>query len=189
MINTNRFNEHGYLAFNPDVADAVDRGEFASGSRHFGLHGHMENRPQANFREWEYRALNPDVHQAVNRGHFLSGADHFKQFGYGENRAVNDPNLIYDDDAFFMSNARRSTEGLNRMPGVGPYNPNMLHSPTGYDTVPYQPLLAHEMMYPAHLNEWRGSLHGAMRSPFTGLVPLDDPEQHPDDPTQEQLFP
>ena len=175
--NTLRFNERDYLDYNPDVRQAVGAGEFASGADHFRQFGHMENRPQANFREWEYRALNPDVTQAIDQGQFQSGLDHFRQFGHAENRAVSDPNLIYDNDAFFLNEARRSTEGLNRMPGVGPFDPSKLQSPTGYQTMGHTPLLAHEMMYPAHLNEWRGSMHGAMQSPFTGLVPLDDPEQ------------
>ena len=166
------FGEHGYLNANPDVAAAVDRGDLQSGAHHYASSGYLENRPGANFSEWEYRALNPDVTQAIAEGQFSSGLEHFISSGHAENRAVADPNLLYDDDAFFLNDARRSTEGLNRMPGVGP-------GPTGYQTMGHTPLLAHEMMYPAHLNEWRGSMHGAMQSPFTGLVPLDDPEQLP----------
>ena len=38
------FDEQGYLDANPDVADAVLRGQFPSGRAHFELHGHSEGR-------------------------------------------------------------------------------------------------------------------------------------------------
>ncbi len=45
MADTSRgFDEHYYLAANPDVADAVKRGVFASGAEHFEKHGARERR-------------------------------------------------------------------------------------------------------------------------------------------------
>ena len=38
------FNEQAYLDLNPDVAAAVQRGDFSSGLDHFGLHGRTEGR-------------------------------------------------------------------------------------------------------------------------------------------------
>ncbi|MEM7701099.1 MAG: glycosyltransferase family 2 protein [Pseudomonadota bacterium] len=38
------FDETDYLARNPDVAQAVERGEFRSGYDHYALHGHLEDR-------------------------------------------------------------------------------------------------------------------------------------------------
>jgi glycosyltransferase involved in cell wall biosynthesis/FMN phosphatase YigB (HAD superfamily) len=40
------FNERGYLTFNPDVEEAVRRGEIQSGYVHYLLHGHAEGRPR-----------------------------------------------------------------------------------------------------------------------------------------------
>jgi SAM-dependent methyltransferase len=40
------FDEHGYLAANPDVADAVKRGEAESGRKHFEVCGYKEGRRQ-----------------------------------------------------------------------------------------------------------------------------------------------
>jgi SAM-dependent methyltransferase len=41
------FDESVYLAANPDVADAVAKGQQKSGRRHYILHGHVEGRPGA----------------------------------------------------------------------------------------------------------------------------------------------
>jgi hypothetical protein len=38
------FDESAYLCANPDVAEAVSRGDFASGYEHFLLHGQDEGR-------------------------------------------------------------------------------------------------------------------------------------------------
>src|SRR5579864_1809271 len=40
------FDEHAYLAANPDVAEAVKRGEAESGRKHFEVYGHKEGRRQ-----------------------------------------------------------------------------------------------------------------------------------------------
>ena len=40
------FDEPGYLAANPDIADAVRQGAFSSGRQHFDLFGHAESRIQ-----------------------------------------------------------------------------------------------------------------------------------------------
>ena len=94
---------------------------------------------------------------------------------HNPNHIPTDFNAFYDDDAHFIQTARNHSEGLNRLPGVGTPSATM-HEPYG-QSVPFDPLLSHEMMYPPHLNEWRNDLHGAMQDPFTGLVPLDDQEQ------------
>jgi hypothetical protein len=105
------FDPQFYVDNNPDVKDAIVRGDFlsaqdhftrygvnenrptaaaqfASGAQHFGLHGAGENRSGANFDDAAYLNLNPDVAAAVGRGEFASGADHFGRHGYNENRNV-----------------------------------------------------------------------------------------------------
>ncbi|WP_109108551.1 M10 family metallopeptidase C-terminal domain-containing protein [Azospirillum sp. TSO35-2] len=83
-----------YLARNPDVAQAVARGEFTSGMDHYRRYGAAEGRlkPVA-LDESFYLAQNPDVAQAVTHGDFTSGLQHFLLFGEAEGR---DPNALFD---------------------------------------------------------------------------------------------
>ncbi|MBI1620363.1 hypothetical protein [Aquamicrobium zhengzhouense] len=87
------FDNAGYLAANPDVADPSSwGGAFPAnpvGAYHYGAHGAGEGRQGTNFDEAKYLQLNPDVAAAVSGGQFSSGLDHFAKHGFGENRAVN----------------------------------------------------------------------------------------------------
>ncbi|WP_051340662.1 hypothetical protein [Azospirillum halopraeferens] len=104
-----RFDETAYRRANPDVAAAVDRGEFDDGYAHYVLHGYAEGRPtgaaadgapvaiaaphagiptlQA-FDEDAYLRLYPDVAAAVHDGHIASGFVHFIQLGRREGRSA-----------------------------------------------------------------------------------------------------
>jgi hypothetical protein len=80
------FNEAAYLAANPDVADAVRRGEVRSGFEHYRRFGFSENRPGVGFNEADYLASNPDVAEAVRRGEISSGLEHYRLYGQVEGR-------------------------------------------------------------------------------------------------------
>jgi hypothetical protein len=82
------FVEQLYLDQNPDVAAAVQRGEFASGLQHFQLNGQAEGRQfgASSNDEKLYLAQNPDVAAAVARGEFTSGLQHFQLHGQKEGR-------------------------------------------------------------------------------------------------------
>lgn len=77
-----------------------------------------------------------------------------------------DPNRLYEDDDYFLNMSRRSVEGLNRMPFVGPqsmrYGFNTGQS--GYADIPYDPLLAMDSFYPNFLQGWQDN----MLDPFDG---------------------
>lgn len=77
-----------------------------------------------------------------------------------------DPNRLYEDDDYFLNMSRRSVEGLNRMPFVGPqsmrYGFNTGQS--GYADIPYDPLLAMDSFYPNFLQGWQDN----MIDPFDG---------------------
>lgn len=83
------FNERGYLALYPDVANAVATGVYSSGLEHFSLVGFQEGRysPIGTYdSEQVYLKLNPDVAAAVSQGLFYSGYDHYLRFGQFEGR-------------------------------------------------------------------------------------------------------
>ncbi len=85
------FNEGGYLAQNPAVAEAVATGELTSGLQHYLLFGRAEGRPAATqfFDEGQYLARNSDVAVAVGTGQVASGFEHFVQTGFFEGRDRN----------------------------------------------------------------------------------------------------
>jgi hypothetical protein len=70
------------------------------------------------------------------------------------------PNRMYEDNDYWLDMARRSTEGMNRMPFVGPtsnrYGINTGQS--GYADLPYDPLLVMEEFYPTRLQGWQEGL-------------------------------
>lgn len=99
------FDEAGYLARNPDVAQAVAAGDIASGYAHYFQYGADEGREAdglAGFDEAFYLALNPDVAEAVARGDFVSGYAHYRQYGASEGR---DPNVLFDEAWYREHNA------------------------------------------------------------------------------------
>ncbi|MEM9506586.1 MAG: class I SAM-dependent methyltransferase [Cyanobacteria bacterium P01_E01_bin.35] len=91
QIALENFDETQYLRLNPDISDAVARGDFESGWDHYQRYGKAENRPgavkqYASFDETQYLRLNPDISDAVARGDFESGWDHYSRYRNIENR-------------------------------------------------------------------------------------------------------
>lgn len=89
------FDEEWYLATYPDVQDAVNRGDIASGWAHFRAVGYLEgrqgHRPIVDS-EW-YLNTYPDIAQAMLEGKVTSAAEHFENFGYAEGRLPADPGV------------------------------------------------------------------------------------------------
>jgi hypothetical protein len=78
--------------FNPDVADAVRRGEWSSGQAHHAARGAEEidtgrRLPLPDYREMSYLLRNPDVLHALRTGKISSGRMHWEQHGHKEERA------------------------------------------------------------------------------------------------------
>jgi len=84
------FCEQDYLLSNPDVSDAIERGEFKSGFDHWLRVGKQEGRSfePAEFNEIEYLELNPDVVELIRDGLFASGRDHWRRRGRLEGRNI-----------------------------------------------------------------------------------------------------
>lgn len=85
------FNERLYLTLYPDVAEAIGRGEFASGHDHYIKFGEREGREcyapiPDGFDEHIYLLLNPDVADAIARGETSNAIEHYLQHGRHENR-------------------------------------------------------------------------------------------------------
>ena len=96
------FNEHYYLAMNPDVAAAVRAGAFASGYQHYLLLGQHEGRnPSAYFDEAYYLATNPDVAAAVRAGVLASGFAHYVAAGQFEGR---NPSPYFNESYYLGKN-------------------------------------------------------------------------------------
>lgn len=74
---------------------------------------------------------------------------------------------IYDSWEDYTTIARNDTEGLNRMPFVGPGGEWGRET---YGNIPMDPLLALEMYYPEAMNQWgkklRDPLDGALLDPI-----------------------
>jgi len=92
-----------YLARNPDVAQAVARGEFTSGMDHYQRYGAAEGRLQpVALDEAFYLSQNEDVARAVAAGQFTSGLQHYLLIGEREGR---DPNALFDSVWYLEHNA------------------------------------------------------------------------------------
>jgi len=89
------FDEDWYLSAYPDVREAVDGGDFASGWAHFRTTGYLEGRfghqPTVDA-EW-YLSMYPDIAEAMLEGKVTSALDHFVEFGYKEGRLPRDPSI------------------------------------------------------------------------------------------------
>lgn len=95
------FDENFYLAQNPDVAEAVARGKFASGFQHFFKFGQSEGRnPSILFDNREYLAQNSDIAEAVAAGNYTSGFQHFIEHGLFEER---DTRLLLFDEGYYRA--------------------------------------------------------------------------------------
>jgi hypothetical protein len=81
-----QFDEEFYLGTNPDVAEAVGRGDLQSGFEHYLLYGLREGRsPTPTFNEAKYLASRPDVALKVSQGKLHSGFEHWVTEGQYEN--------------------------------------------------------------------------------------------------------
>ncbi len=106
------FDEQAYLALNPDVALAVNRGDFASGHQHWLLHGQNEGRVcsffKERFDELGYLIKNPDVLAGIRAGAFKSGWDHWVRSGLVEGRDSSQLQLAdrcaFDDRTYVAAN-------------------------------------------------------------------------------------
>jgi len=77
-----------YLANNPDIVEAIERGVIADAQEHYVLSGYYEHRMPYEIEveeEW-YLAQYRDVSQAVSNGLFSSGRDHYYVAGFKEGR-------------------------------------------------------------------------------------------------------
>lgn len=92
------FNEAGYLKANPDVAEAIRKGEIESARLHYIGFGYFEGRlgatPEVD-EKWYLRSY-PDVGSAVKAGQLQSGSQHFSMVGASEGRS---PSVRYENDA------------------------------------------------------------------------------------------
>jgi len=85
------FDERGYLGNNPDVAEAIRRGDIESAHMHYIGFGYFEGRhggEPAVDEKWYLRKY-PDVGNAVREGKLKSAAQHFHMTGGGEGRSPN----------------------------------------------------------------------------------------------------
>jgi hypothetical protein len=80
--------EDWYLAHSPDVASAIERGEFTSAHDHYAKVGFYEHRMpyEIEVDEVWYLENYPDIATAVESGVFPSGRAHFYQLGFREGR-------------------------------------------------------------------------------------------------------
>jgi len=92
------FDEERYLALNPDVREAVERGEIESGHVHYVGFGYFEGRAGGaeEVDETWYLSAYPDVAQALRDKQVASASQHFYLVGGGEGRS---PNAEQLDDA------------------------------------------------------------------------------------------
>jgi hypothetical protein len=83
------FDEERYLRANPDVRDAVQRGEIESGRVHYIGFGYFEGRSggMTEIDEHWYLRKYPDVAAAVQNGQVESAVAHFNSIGAGEGRS------------------------------------------------------------------------------------------------------
>ncbi|WP_108462323.1 hypothetical protein [Devosia naphthalenivorans] len=86
------FNAAEYLALNPDVADAIEEGDFLNAWQHYQLHGGAEGRAlsdtipaRADFPFQAYIDANADL-QAAGIDTLEEAYEHYITFGYAENR-------------------------------------------------------------------------------------------------------
>lgn len=92
------FDEEAYLSANPDVREAVYRGEIESGRLHYIGFGYFEGRRGGSVEvdeDWYLRKY-PDVASAVRTRRVDSAIHHFESIGAGEGRS---PSADQEDNA------------------------------------------------------------------------------------------
>jgi hypothetical protein len=83
------FDEEAYLGANPDVREAVQRGDVESGRMHYIGFGYFEGRRggTVKFDEQSYLSANPDVAASIKEGRTKSAENHFYSIGAAEGRS------------------------------------------------------------------------------------------------------
>ncbi len=83
------FEEERYLQANPDVRDALQRGDLDTGHVHYIGYGYFEGRKGGVPKVDERRYLReyPDVAAAIREGKVKSASDHFHTIGAAEGRS------------------------------------------------------------------------------------------------------
>lgn len=105
------FDEAGYLAQYPDVAQAVAQGLLESGRQHYMEWGLNEGRnPNTLFSEEWYLTQNADVAEAVVQGFLSNGFAHYQSWGWAEGRA---PSLWMDPAAYLEANPDVAAAGID----------------------------------------------------------------------------
>ncbi|MBR0650219.1 hypothetical protein GXW78_11140 [Roseomonas terrae] len=91
------FNEAGYLAANPDVAQALRNGTIDNARMHYIGFGYFEGRQGGtpDVEERWYLHSYPDVDEAVKKGKLNSAREHFSMVGAAEWRS---PSPRYEAD-------------------------------------------------------------------------------------------
>ncbi|MDB9528698.1 hypothetical protein PN498_22085 [Oscillatoria sp. CS-180] len=96
------FDETFYLAENPDIAAAIQSGQFSNGFSHFTSVGLLEGRdPSILFDGEFYLAENSDVAMAVAMGEIESALSHYLSSGVLEGR---DPSSLFDESDYLTGN-------------------------------------------------------------------------------------
>jgi hypothetical protein len=89
------FDEAQYQRCNPDVADAVERGDVPSGREHFLGKGYLEGRVGAvPVHETWYLSHSPDVAAAKRAGLVASAEAHYRTIGVNEWRNPNPQSVV-----------------------------------------------------------------------------------------------
>jgi hypothetical protein len=88
-VSESNFNQEAYLAYYPDVKDAIEKGIFENAYQHYKLFGKNEGRvgiPNEPFDEDYYLDLYPDVQEACESGMLSCGLDHYVYGGKEQRR-------------------------------------------------------------------------------------------------------
>src|SRR5437764_13863600 len=82
------FDEKFYVAANPDVKQAVEKGIIESGAAHYYSTGYFEDKLPRKLMVDEkfYLSAHPDIADAVKKGKIESAQQHFEQNGFREGR-------------------------------------------------------------------------------------------------------
>ncbi|MBP7335844.1 calcium-binding protein [Niveispirillum sp.] len=120
LYDPTQFSESGYLSLYPDVAAAVERGDYASGQAHYLARGQAEGRMaparldgtlilfDTNF----YLQQNPDVATAIGTNPAREAWAHFSAYGSREGR---DPNSLFDTDWYMDTYTDVAGSGMDAL--------------------------------------------------------------------------
>lgn len=120
------FDEAWYVTTNADVAEAIERGTFASGFEHYGLAGHNERSPHWLFSEAFYVSENDDLTADIlSAGHYANGYDHYLRTGDAQYRSGHwlfDPHMhriaSIEDTSDTAGQFRRFVTGNRRVASI-----------------------------------------------------------------------